>query len=531
MRTKTETARLRSGCMLAAAGLLLAAGCGIFRGAQPKFQDVTVELGTESVSITDFMTAYASPRRVTLVSDPALVDLNRAGQTELVLRHGSKEETVVLSVVDTIAPTAEILPEYTVSIDKGIPDAAQLVRNASDMGALTVSYLTEPVIPADYRDTTVTVVVEDASGNRIAGDCVLHFSWYREIYTLEYGSKLTIGSVLLDPRRDAALVDQASLNYINGAAPGEYTLTGQLGDTPWTCAVTVQDTQGPVLQLKELRKSPGAIIKKELFLETVSDPSGIREVRMLTEINNRVQGVFPVEFEAEDNLGNITRGKTTLYINKDTAIPVFKGDFSDITVPKHSKPDLMKDISAWDVTDGACEVHCDTGKLDLDATGTYYITYSARDSSGNLAQKKRRIIVLHDEEDTAALVASIAASLSNDPEEIRDYIQSRIRYRAYKSFSENHDLVWEGLQNRAGNCMVFAHSLKAIFDYKGIENQLIWVTNKSHYWLIVKFGDSWKHMDPTPGPQHSKYSIMSDKQRRSTLNGRLWDPALWPACE
>ena len=60
---------------------------------------------------------------------------------------------------------------------------------------------------------------------------------------------------------------------------------------------------------------------------------------------------------------------------------------------------------------------------------------------------------------------------------------------------------------------------------------MIWVTDKSHYWLIVKIGGKWKHIDPTPSTLHGKYSLMNDAQRLSTLSGRKWDTTQWPACE
>ena len=59
---------------------------------------------------------------------------------------------------------------------------------------------------------------------------------------------------------------------------------------------------------------------------------------------------------------------------------------------------------------------------------------------------------------------------------------------------------------------------------------MIWVTNKSHYWLIVKINGQWKHIDPTPSRLHGKYSLMNDEQRLSTLSGRKWDTSQWPAC-
>ena len=170
----------------------------------------------------------------------------------------------------------------------------------------------------------------------------------------------------------------------------------------------------------------------------------------------------------------------------------------------------------------------DTSKLDVDTAGTYYVTYTAVDKSGNMATVKRKVIVEHDQEDTAALVASIAAKLGNDPEKLRDYVRSSINY--------NHswggeDPVWYGFTKWNGNCYVHALCLQEIFNLKGIENQLIWVTNKSHYWLIVKIDGVWKHIDPTPSNLHGRYSLMNDQQRLSTLSGRKWDTTQWPACE
>ena len=82
-----------------------------------------------------------------------------------------------------------------------------------------------------------------------------------------------------------------------------------------------------------------------------------------------------------------------------------------------------------------------------------------------------------------------------------------------------------------GNCYVHAHCLKALFDAKGIESQIIWVTEKTHYWLVVKIGDVWRHIDATPTPGHMRYSLMNDEERHKTLSGRNWNRSLWPACE
>ena len=518
-------------CIAAAAVILVAAaafgGYEIWLYQQPKFHDLTVELGTESISLGDFMTEYASGKKVSFASDPAAVDLNRVGETELTLKHGGKEETVVLSVQDTIAPTAKIQSECTVEIN-AIPEAKELVSDVEDASKTEIYYRQEPVVSVDYSDVTVTVVVEDACGNSIEQDCVLRYRWIPETYALELGDELTAEMLLLNPERDSLLLDQAQLDPINTSGLGEYTVTSTLGDREQTCTVTVADTKGPELELSGVQRYPDGSVEVEDFIKSVTDVSEVKEVRLKSEFDVTKLGTYPVVVEAEDIHGNITTGETTLWITNDMKAPELSGDTSQLTVEKHSTPDFLEGFSATDDIDGECEVVCDTSKLDLDAAGTYYITYSASDKSGNVTSVKRKVVVNHDWDDTIAMVQAIADTLSDDPEEIRDYVRRGI---SYSHDWGGEDPVWYGFTTKTGNCYVHAMCLKTIFDLKGIESQLIWVTNETHYWLIVKIGDVWRHIDATPGVKHTKYSLMDDQQRLATLSGRVWDTTQWPACE
>lgn len=87
-------------CMIAAAVVLLVGaafgGYAIWLYQQPKFQDVTVELGTDTVHISQFLTEYANQDKVRFVTDVSVIDLNKVGDTPLTLKHGGKEETVTL---------------------------------------------------------------------------------------------------------------------------------------------------------------------------------------------------------------------------------------------------------------------------------------------------------------------------------------------------------------------------------------------------------------------------------------------------
>lgn len=520
----------KKGKACAAAAILAVAGLGgygCWYGQQPKFHDLTVELGVESIGIGDFMTEYANAGKVGFVSDPAEVDLNRVGETELTLSHGSREETVTLTVQDTTAPTAEFVTQRSELIDY-VPSAEDFVSNVNDESETSVYFAYEPVLPKDYSDVTVTVVVEDASGNKIQRECTLTYSWMQTSYALEYGSELTKADLLLDPVRDDSLLDQSVIDQINKSGLGEYEITSTVGEKTMTCKVTVADTQGPDLNVKDVHIRKGHWASLDSFLVSYKDVSGDVEVRLMTELDLYTEGKQTVVIEAEDIYGNITSKEVTLWIATDFNPPWISGADEAMSVEKNTTPDFLEGVTATDAKIGICEVTCDTSKLDLTKAGTYYITYSTCDNSGNTATTKRKVVVEHDAEDTAALVKSIADKLSDDPEEIRDYVRSNIYYS--HSWG-GEDPVWYGFTGRSGNCYVHALCLQSIFDLKGIENQLIWVTEKSHYWLIVKIDGVWKHIDPTPSDTHGKYSLMNDAQRLSTLSGRDWDRTQWPACE
>lgn len=514
---------------LAAVLVIVGVICGFAAGRyakQPKFQSLTVELGTESVSLQDFLTQYGKAGKASFVSDPSVIDLNRVGSYELTLQHGTKQETVTLTVCDTTAPEASFSERYCIA-DYTIPDAQTLVSEIRDEDTVSIFYDVQPVIPMDYADMTVRVVVEDASGNRTTGESILSFRWLREEYNLELGQILTKEQLLFNPLRDQELVDQGMLDFINESGEGTYIVTGKVGQLEQTCTVVVADTKGPELVLQTQRRYPGKDASVDDFVVSVSDASEVTGVRMVGEVDFDTLGEYPVTIEAEDSRGNVTSQQTTLWITNDMKAPELKGPLTTVYTDKNTEPELLEGFSAKDKVDGVCEVTCDTSKVDLTQAGTYYVTYTATDASGNVASAKRKVVVNHDEEDTKAMIKEIAAGLSDDVEEIRDYVRKTIRYNTNWG---GDDPVWYGFTTKGGNCYVHALCLQMILEEKGYETQLIWVTAKSHYWLIVKLPEGWRHIDATPSAAHSRYSIMTDDLRYATLNGRNWDRSAWPAC-
>ena len=332
--------------------------------SQQVFQDVTLELGTDTVTIQDFLTPLGNPNRASFVTDPSTLDLSRVGRSSLTLKHGTQKAVVNLIVVDTTPPTAEFLPEYTADVTDSLPQAGALVTKIQDFSQVRVYYEDSPEIPDNYSDVDVTVVVEDTSGNRTKGQCLLHFTgWLKERCTVELGQSLTPELLLSNPDRDENLLNPEELKAI-AAALGEHTLTVDTGSVSAQCLVTVTDTTAPTLTLQNVHCMPGKTPEIRDFVVSSTDLSGEPVIRFAEELPDPyAEGAHSIPIEAADSSGNVTRAEAILWISGDFNPPTIQGADKKLTVQSGSSPNLLEGVSAVDDTDGKCDVAVDTSGL------------------------------------------------------------------------------------------------------------------------------------------------------------------------
>ncbi|MBQ4600994.1 MAG: transglutaminase domain-containing protein [Oscillospiraceae bacterium] len=498
-------------------------GFACWQFSLPKFQDVTIELGQPMPALEAFLTEHADPEKVSMVTLESELDLTKFGELAVTLDHHGARETVKLTVADTTAP--QITLQDLVRDIRYVPDPADFVAESFDLSETTLSFAKEIPAPENYGDTAVEVVITDAAGNTASATATLSYVWLIDQFTLEYGDTLEKADVLMDPQKDADLLPQEQLDAVNAGGVGTYTLTSTDKGQVNTCTVTVVDTTGPELEVQDVERYVGGrSVKLEDFLVSATDLSGEVTTALLTEPSMKKVSNQTIQIQATDIYGNTTVKEATLHIVADTSSPNFSG-VSSLTVEKHSKPDFAEGVTAYDTKDGNVEFTYDASKVDTSKPGTYYVTYKAVDSSGNTTTHRRKVTVNHDAEDTAALVAKMAEKCDSDAESIRDFV------REYISYSTNwggDDPVWYGFKNRSGNCYVHAKCLQDMLEYRGYSTKLIWVTDKSHYWVLVYIDGHWRHIDATPGVRHTKYSLMTDEQRHETLQGRDWDRDNWP---
>ena len=512
-------------CVIAAVVVMWAIVYGQYNGwqdRQPKFHDVTMELGEPLPDMEAFLTEYADISKVRLVTQE--IDLTAAGEQQLVFAHKNKEETVTLTIQDTTAPKVEFL-NASVTI-REVVEPEDLVTVVEELSAYTVSFRL-PDRDAGYGDVTVQVLVTDEYGNATAGESTISYRWMKERFELELGRTLRKGMLVYGAVQSELVLDQAQIDAINAAPVGEYTVVSYFGDAVNECVVVIKDTTAPALKLQDVTVYIGQTAELEDFVVSATDISGEVELRLTEALKLDEVGVHTVAIEAEDINGNIAVAEAELRVIVDADPPEFVGMYT-LNVEKHSEPSYYYGISAVDARDGEVSFSVDTSRVDTSKAGTYYAVYTAEDKEGNVATYRRKVVVLHDAEDTAAWIRDIASRLSSDPEEIRDYVRNNIWY-SYEWGGE--DPIWYGLNEGNGNCYVHAMVFQALLREKGYETQMIWVTDQTHYWNLVKINGVWRHMDSTPGTRHEYYSIMTDDMRYETLSGRDWDRTAWPAAE
>ena len=360
---------------------------------QPKFHDVTIELGTKDLSIEAFYTEYAHPRNTSFVTAPEDIDYSHMGEQSVVLKQGKKEETVKLIIQDTTPPTAEFC-DLRVPINSTF-SAADFVTAYEDLSEVTIDFVKPLDPPENYSTTFVEVAVTDSAGNTTVRQCTLDYLWMREEITAELGQEITKEDILYDPVKDAALLSQDLLDHINASPVGEYEVESKSDGQSLICKVNVVDTTGPTLTLQPVQIYKGKTAGLESFVKEVSDLSGDVTLEYVTGPDFNVIGTQAVQIVAADPFGNQTKGDTTLEIKIDETPPaitlVGEGTIYTYVGGTYTEPGA----TAMDNCDGDVSGRITiSGSVDTGTAGTYTVAYTVADESGNQATATRTVKVV-----------------------------------------------------------------------------------------------------------------------------------------
>lgn len=488
-------------------------------------KETTMEIGTKNIELKDFYKHEFVFAGSKLKTDMKKINFNKVGKHQILIDTLFGEKKVTLNLVDTTPPKVKF-QDVVQSLDYQI-NPEDFIVSKEDLSKMTVE-LKEKIEIKDYKDYKVTILVKDQYNNITEKECNLKISLIKPNLQVELGNPLTKQDLLYEPEKYGDLINQEEIDKINNSGVGDYEIKIRYGNNEFTSKIKVQDTKGPDLELQDITIYDDQTVNgKEAFIKSVHDASSEVTTTLKTEIDYTKIGTQTITIEAIDKYNNVTTKTANLTIRKDTEAPNLYG-LNALTVNKYTNVDLYKGVSAWDEHDGNVSVQIQTNGFTTSKYGTYYVTYTATDKVGNTVSKKRKIIVNHDQEDTNQKIREVASTLSGNYEEIRRWVHNNIRYNSNYG---NPDPIWYGLTNKAGNCVVHAEIYKALLEQKGYEVMLIWTTDKSHYWNLVKINGVWRHSDSTPTDRHNMISAATDAERLAHLQGRDWDHSKWPKAE
>lgn len=210
-------------------------------------------------------------------------------------------------------------------------------------------------------------------------------------------------------------------------------------------------------------------------------------------------------------------------------------------------------ITVRDNVDSEPELDVDSRRVDLSRSGTYTITYTARDAAGNETRAEASVTVLPREEgyvDMEQVLASVDAALGviitpemtvqQQVEAIYNWCRKSCRYAGHSERVDWHQAAYTMLTTGSGDCYGFYAVSKLMFERLEIPNiDVVKVknsdTDSEHFWSMVSVdgGETYYHFDATPrAGQITQLCLVTDEvldtfsQRNKGSHNR--DTSLYP---
>lgn len=173
---------------------------------------------------------------------------------------------------------------------------------------------------------------------------------------------------------------------------GEYPITYKVKDKEYTFKVKIVDTQAPTFEVSDIDIEVGAQIEASDFVSNIQDATKTT-VSWKKDYSFDKEGTQDVTIVVKDEAGNESEKTVTAKIVKDTEKPKLVG-LTDMVVLQNSKPNYESGVVARDNRDPQPKMKYDASAVDVSKVGTYTVTYTVEDRSGNKNTYQRTVKVI-----------------------------------------------------------------------------------------------------------------------------------------
>ena len=219
----------------------------------------------------------------------------------------------------------------------------------------------------------------------------------------------------------------SDLTAVDLKTPGSYPVKVQYKNKTYDCTILVEDTIAPEAEVRNLAVYSYDTPDPEDFIVSIKDVSPVTvQYEKRTDLTK--DGSYLLKLILTDAAGNHSEYEVVLTVFIDTGAPQLAGVEAIFTYIG-TEPDYLAGVTAMDDKDVALEILVDTSKVDLNAVGTYDITYSVTDIAGNTTTVPSTVTVTDDY--TAPTIQGV--------HDISMYLGSAVSYRSGVVVTDDKD--------------------------------------------------------------------------------------------
>lgn len=361
--------------------------------------------------------------------------------------------------------------------------------------------------------------------------------------TLEAGDKITIEQFIASDKAEFV----TDVSKIDTKKPATHTLVISVDGREYETTIVIRDTKAPSAEAVELSTKLGILPKAEEFVTNVRDCSEV-SYKYKTVPDVSTGGIKDVVVIVKDSFGNETEIVSKVTVITDEEAPVITGT-KNIEIFLGGTVSYRTGITVTDNEDPNPTLSIDNSQVKLDEVGTYPVTYTATDASGNTSSVTITITVKKkpanyvDEETVLELAKEVLDKITNDSMSKQEIVFAIYKWTwsniAYKDSSDKSSWVkgaYQAFKNKTGDCFTYFAAAKALYMVAGIDNVDIEKSDTSHsrhYWSLVNIGDGWYHVDCTPRKGNDdKFFMVTDEELEAYSvkhsNSHIFDKSKYP---
>ncbi len=364
----------------------------------------------------------------------------------------------------------------------------------------------------------VSVTVSDGRGYERVHYCTYTVrSYLRDSIRVEIGTPVTVDKFIntdIDSYRGRVFEFDDPLtvaSYGIGTYKVGILVDGMLQYSSLILEDTTPPTASPVtVHITALTGAPRA----DAFVADIKDATSVA-CSFKEEYDFNTTEDVPVVIILTDEAGNTTEIASVATCAVDTVKPEIHG-VKDITTFVGTSPKYREGITVTDDSGEVPRLEVDVSRVNTNVIGSYEITYSATDSSGNKTIVHATVYVVEKPKITEDEMKTLARQIYDDEIHTQPgmtkwdtayaiFKWTRENIKKSTTASDTTDPVgaaYAGLNDKEGDSFVYMSTAKVLLEIAGIKCQQIsrlqYDKEDAHYWLLVDIGDGLYHFDSCP---------------------------------